>query len=376
MSDRRYRPRPAGLIAYALATLVMGCAPGYVLRAAYEEAKILWRREPIATVLARDDLDPASRRKLELVRAAREFARRVGLDVGGSFSSLSYVDARQTVWVVTAAPRTSLAPYTWWFPIVGSIPYKGFFDRGRADREAAALEARGYDTYVRSAAAFSTLGWFDDPVLRHWLKGDEVFLVDLVLHELYHRTFFLKGARASTFNESVANFVGHRGAIAFFAERSEDVALGRRAEERWEDELRFARFAGQLVERLEALYAGADEAAVLAARADVFAAARTELAALRLREPRVKDVATAPLNNAVVIQYRLYDTDLDLLEAVWRRAGGLRRALDFIERAAARRPDAPFSAVRAALAEETHAAPALGAGVPAPEETRALSPRP
>jgi len=347
--------------AVAVAGLVAGCSPAYVLRAAYGEAKILWRRVPIEDVLAQGDLDPASRRKLHLVLDARRFAAGVGLDVGGSFGGLSWVDAEDTVFVVTASKRTALAPYVWWFPIVGSLPYKGYFDRARAEAEAARLEDEGYDTLVRPAAAFSTLGWFDDPLLRHLLAADEVFLVDLVLHETYHRTFFLKGAQVSAFNESLATFVGHRGAIAFFAARAGDEDLTRRAEERWADQLVFAAFLRRLVDRLETLYGGDDDVdAVLAARARIFAAAREEARTLPFATARFTGFGTAPLNNAVVVHYRLYARELDLFERVWRHAGGLAPALAVIEDAARAAPEKPFDAVRRTVAAAPDAAAATG----------------
>lgn len=335
--------------ALALACLLAaGCSPGYVLRAGYEEAKILWRREPIERVLARGTLDADERRKIATVLAAREFARTLGFKVAGSFASLSYVDGASTLYVLTAAPRTALEAHTWWFPVVGRVPYKGFFDRARAEAEAAALAARGFDTSIRSAAAFSTLGWFDDPLLRHLLRHDEVFLVELVLHELYHNTFYAAGETA--FNESLATFVGHRGALAFFATRPEDAALARRAESAWVDTLRFAAFIQRLAGRLRAAYAAVpDEAAALAARTDVFAAARAEFTTLGLSAGAFSGFLAAPLDNAVVLHYLLYATGLDAFEAIYRDQGDLRRALGVIEGAARASRAEPLAAVRRVL---------------------------
>lgn len=341
----------------ALTCLLAGCSPLYVLRAACGEAKLLWRREPFATVLARNDLDPEWRRKIELVEAARVFATDLGLDVGGSFGSLSYVDAEDTVFVVTAAKQTALEPYVWWFPIVGRLPYKGFFDRERAEREARRIAAEGYDTLVRPAAAFSTLGWFDDPLLQHLLDSDDVFLVDLVLHETYHRTFFLEGAEASAFNESVASFVGHRGAVEFFAARSGSAALLQRAEARWADARRFGVFMRGLVARLEVLYAGTDTAGMLAARETVFAEARAEFDAIPFEGERYAGFAQRALDNAVVLHFRMYASELELFEQLWQSTGGLRPALDSIEAAARATPDAPLAGVRAALAHPVGATP-------------------
>jgi predicted aminopeptidase len=338
------------VVACVLAAALAGCSPSYVLRAGYEEAKILWRREPISAVLARPDLEPDVRRKLELVLDARRYAEAIGLEVGGSFTTLSYVDGPTTLYVLTATPRTSLEPHTWWFPIVGSVPYKGFFDRALAEAEAKHLVARGLDTSIRGAAAFSTLGWFDDPLLRHQLAGGEVALVNLVLHEVYHATFYAKGAQATAFNESLANFVGHRSAIDFFAARPADAALLAEARQAWEDERRFAGFVQGLAARLRTLYAEKDEAAAIAGRAALFAEAVAAFPTLAFHGRRFEKFDDVPLNNAVLLQSLLYTTDLDVFESIATRFGGVRPALDLIEAAARADPQDPFTAVHRAVA--------------------------
>ncbi|MDE0214154.1 MAG: aminopeptidase, partial [Deltaproteobacteria bacterium] len=211
-----------------LLLLLCGCSPGYYIRAAYEEGRILWRRTPITTVLAEDGVTPEVRRKLEMVLELRDYAATdLRLNVGGSYTSYSRVDRPVLLHVLSAVPKTSFEPYTWWFPFVGRMPYKGFFDGADAREEAGSLAAQGYDTHIRPAGAFSTLGWFDDPLLGRLLKLDRVSLADVVLHELLHNTLFVPGSVA--FNESLANFVGKRGAIEFFTRRFGPESPGARA---------------------------------------------------------------------------------------------------------------------------------------------------
>ena len=334
-----------------LAVLLGGCSPTYVIRAGYEEAKILWRREPITAVLARPDLEPEVRGKLELVLAARRYAEQLGLKVGGSFTTLSYVDGPTMLYVLTATPRTSLEPHTWWFPIVGSVPYKGFFDRALAEAEAKQLVERGLDASIRGAAAFSTLGWFDDPLLRHQLSADDAALVNLVLHETYHNTFYAKGAHATAFNESLATFVGHRAAIDFFAARPDDGDRVVQARLAWEDERLFATFVQGLGNRLRTLYAEQNEAAALAGREVLFTEALATFPSLAFHTKRFEKFDDIHLNNAVLLQSLLYTTDLDVFESLAARLGGVRPALDVIEAAARAEPDDPFGAVRRALAD-------------------------
>src|SRR4029077_5514198 len=192
----RWRPL-LGIIMLAVfvVSLISGCSPLYVMRAAYEEGKILWRREPIADYLGKPDLVPDTGEKLRLVLEVREYAKNVlKMNVGGSYATYSYVDRPDLAFIVTAAPRTELKPYTWWFLFVGRVPYKGYFSKEDAEQAAAELEAQGYDTNVRISARFGALGWFDDPLLSHLLRYDKVTLAEIIFHELLHSTFYVKGA--------------------------------------------------------------------------------------------------------------------------------------------------------------------------------------
>lgn len=335
-----------------LAFFFAACSPTYVLRAGYEEAKILWNRRPITEVLSRPDVDAPTREKLELVLRVRRFVEQeLDFKVGGSYSTITELAKPPVVYVVTAAPRTKLEPYTWWFPILGQVAYKGYFDRTDAQQEARRLEQQGYDTYIRPAMAFSTLGWFSDPLLPHLLRYNPETLTNIVIHELFHSTFYLKGQ--SAFNESLANFAGHRGAIAFFAEEfGQDAALTRQAQATWESELAIAQFVATGVERLNTLYgSSASEAEKLQQRGELFAQLQQEFRSLPGPVRQNTDFATVRLNNAVVLQYHIYLQDLALFERVYEQYGqDLHATLGQIT-AAAEDADDPFAAVRRSLVE-------------------------
>lgn len=342
---RRRRAARRAAAWMSLALVVGGCGAGYVARAGYEEARILWRRRPIAEVLAQPDLDPAMRAKLELVGAVRAYARDdLGLHVGGSYTSVATVDASQVVHVVTAAPRTRLQPLTWWFPIVGSVPYRGYFDEADATAFAADLEREGNDTMVRPAIAFSTLGWFDDPLLSTMLRDDESRLADTVIHELTHSTRYVPGQAA--FNESLAMFVGLCGAERFFAARGDSERAANVAA-RWADAQTFSTALAEVVARLRRAYATPiDEPA----RQALFAELQQAVAE---REWRTQEYAVfwrRPINNAVIVHDQLYADRLPLFAAALACHGGDLRATLAAILAGLDAHDDPYAAV-AALTE-------------------------
>ncbi len=340
------------LILLPFALLFSACSPFYVLRAAYEEGKILWRREPIAQFLEKADVNHDTQEKLKLVLAVRDYARDVlKLNVGGSYSSYSYVDRPDLTYILTAAPKTELRPYTWWFLIVGRVPYKGYFSREDANAAADALKAEGYDTNVRASAAFSTLGWFDDPLLSHLLRYDKVTLAEVVFHELFHNTLYVKGAGA--FNESVANFVGSRAAIDFFRERfGANSAEHQKAIQAWQEDLEFSDFIEKLGESLSELYGKEiplEEK--LRLREEIFERGKKEWGERVAGRPahRFRGFAKQPLNNAVMIHYLLYLKNLKLFEALYELQGrDLARVIDSMREAVAKGGE-PFDAVSALL---------------------------
>jgi predicted aminopeptidase len=318
----------AGVLAATV--LLLSAEARYLVRAGWEEAGILWRRRPIVELVADPTTHPATRAQLLLVLAARTFgAESLGLAAGETYTTFSRVDRDTLVLVLSAARRDTLASYTWSYPIVGRVPYKGFFDFARAQREARRLARAGLDTYLRPSAAFSTLGWFNDPLLSTVLGEDSVELAATVLHEITHNTLFVRGH--VDFNESLAQCVGYLGAAAFFAARGES-ALAERARARWRDELRLGRFYARLSDRLDAIYAAdAFPAAKVVAVADAYHLATDELAGAlgaQLETINGPRLAARPLNNAVLLAARVYRSRLDRFDAaVAARGGDVRRVV-------------------------------------------------
>ncbi len=305
----------------------------FLVRAAYEESRILLKRKSIEGLIADPTTSPTDRAQLELVLEARDFAARVlELDAGDTYTAYADVGRDTLLLVLSASPHDALVPYTWTYPIAGTVAYKGFFDPEAAQRAATRLEARGYDTYLRPAGAFSTLGWFNDPLLSTALSGDPVSLAATVIHEIAHNTLYVPGATA--FNESFASFVGYRGAEALFESRR-DSSNAAMAAGIWHDELKLSHFYAWLSDTLERLYGSAPDPEVLSRdKARIFAEARERLETSlgdSLEVYRGDLLARRPLNNASVVASRLYRTHLSRFESLWHANGrNLQRAVGTI----------------------------------------------
>jgi predicted aminopeptidase len=354
---RRRALRALGaLVILALAFLVVTPIGRYLLRAGWEEGKILQARQPIAELVAGGALPPGQRRKLELVLEARAYAQdSLGLDAKKSFTTFTQLRSDTLVLVLSGTYPDQLKQKTWWFPIVGSVPYKGYFDVGQARRAASDLRKDGFDVYLRPASAFSTLGWFNDPVVSTTLRSDSIDLVNTVIHELTHNTYYAPGG--ATFNESFANFVGARGSAAFFRAHGSPAAADE-ADARWSDDRQMARFWGALYKRVDSAFKAhpgdADRARRIAVRDTIYRAARDTL--IHVLGPRLRVIGPQALermriDNAAVMARRVYLTDVDLFDGIWLKDGrNLRRAVaDVIALAKADSLRKPFDALRRAL---------------------------
>ena len=339
-------------IAVALSALALISAPTacYLSRGAWEEAKILSRRQPISELVADPGTPEAARAKLKVVLAAREYARdSLKLRTKDSFTTYSRLDHDTLVLLVSAAYRDTLKPYTWWFPIVGRVPYKGYFDFEAARRAAKDLSAEGFDVYLRPSDAFSTLGFFNDPLLNTTLKGDSIGLANTVIHELTHNTFYASGQ--APFNESFAMFVGARGGAAFFRSRGQSAAAAKLDAE-WEDDKVLARFWSRVIKSLDSAYAqhASDKAARIAARDTVYLRTRTAL--ISEIAPRLKTISPryaerVPLDNASLLARRVYASDLDVFDLIYEREGrNLKRTIGRVIGLAKANPKAPFAGLR------------------------------
>ncbi|MFL5582771.1 MAG: aminopeptidase [Gemmatimonadaceae bacterium] len=329
-----------------------GC---YLSRAGWEEARILARRRDIGALVADTTAtDAATRQKLAVVLAARRFARdSLGLRVKESFTQFSQLDRDTLVLVLSAAYRDRLRLHTWWFPIVGSVPYKGWFDFEEAKRQARDFEQRGYDVHLRPASAFSTLGFFNDPLLSTTLDLDSLELANTVIHEVTHNTYYAPGQ--AVFNESFANFVGSRGAAEFYRSRGDEGAAAE-IDVRWEDEKLLGAFWTGLYHTLDSAFdarpgdGAAAKAARLAVRDSLYRDARTRLVrdlAPRLRTVSARALERVRIDNAALMARRIYLTELELFDEVWRREGrSTRRAVGRVIELAKAEPKDPYAALR------------------------------
>lgn len=315
-------------LAISLLLLLSACSPGFYMRAMYEETKILIGRDDIEDVIEDEDTTPEERDKLKLVLDARDFAISMGLAPGDSFTKYTHVDKNELLWVVAGSKKDSFSVYEWWFPFVGKAPYKGFFDQEDALAEARNLQQENFETFVRGSDAFSTLGWFNDPVLTTTLRNEPTSVANTVIHETLHATVWIPGN--VPFNESLANFVGLQGAAQFYeklvagaqSRRVIDAAQlqneAKQASHALNREMFVADVVDNLYRQLDSLYASnLSRERKLAIRGDVFAA---HTAPLRQSYPELKILKE--INNAEIMQFKFYLTGLRDFEELFLRYKG------------------------------------------------------
>jgi predicted aminopeptidase len=338
------------IITTGISAFIPGCGVGYVVRSAYFQAELLNSREPIDELRAQETFDAKELKALDRIKDVKAFGAEIGLKSTENYDTFA-ADWDKKIWNLSACKELTFEPKRWTFPVVGRIPYLGFFRREDADPWIQRLEAKGYETYIRTAGAYSTLGWFEDPVLPGMLKWNDYRLADTVLHELAHATVWIKGS--VKFNESFASFVGEVGAFQYLEERfGKDSKLLKVAQQNHEDVQKWRALLRELYADLDAVFK--DEAlgddAKRDAKAALFAslAERVDDAGFHKPERFQKAITRGTWNNARLVQYKTYNHNRDYFEALFEREGrDLLAFMRAVERHTKGQKD-PFKAIRLA----------------------------
>ncbi len=316
--------RPVRCALVALALFGSGCFEvRYLAKQGVGQWRLFRARRSVVDVLGDPNTDERTKRRLRLAMEARNFGVEVlGLRGGDNYTRYLPTGGKPVAYNLTAAPKDELRPLVWRFPIVGAVPYLGFFEEKDAHKMQLSLRDRGFDTYLRPVAGYSTLGLTSDPIYESMLDEGDARIVEVVLHEMLHGTMYLAGR--SSWNESLASFVGVHGAAQFFARRGGDEAGQRvlaEAKQRELDEARFYTFLEPLHLALEKLYAEPiSREEKLRRRAEVFDMARARFAEMY---PGRRGVFSDPrLNNAVFVSYGVYHQGAPEHERIYKRLRG------------------------------------------------------
>lgn len=303
----------------ALIALGGGCeAVSFYTQAAHGQFEMLAARRDFDAVAADPQTAPDLRTRLAEIADLRRFAvQTLYLPDDGAYTRYAALQRKAAVWTVVATPALSLAPYLHCFPIAGCVPYRGWFDGDAAEAEATRLRAAGDDVSLGAVPAYSSLGWFDDPVLDTFALWPLGRLAELICHELAHRKLYLAGD--ANFNEAWATAVGRLGAEAWLKARGRSVELTAwQAEGATQTELRGV--LGEARRELATLYAGSlPDADKLAGKQRILAAARTRYAAI-LASRGIR--AEAPeLNNARLALMATYEDAVPAFVALFHAVG-------------------------------------------------------
>lgn len=315
--------RPFALL--LMITVLSGCAsPLYYAQAISGQLEIFAKRRPVEEVLS-DPATPAqTKHQLKLAQRLRDFAsQELALPDNHSYRRYADLDRPFAVWDVFAAPEFSLEPKKWCFIVAGCVSYRGYFARDKAEQFAAKLKQKGYDVYVGGVPAYSTLGWFNDPLLNTFIQRTEADLAGLLFHELAHQKLYVSGD--SAFNESFATAIELEGVKRWFQQsgNANNAEAYRQKIQRREE---FTALVLKHRERLKEIYASdLSDAEKRAAKARVFEELRNDYAKLKAGwngYAAFDNWFAQDLNNAHVIAIGLYTQYVAAFQALLAQHGG------------------------------------------------------
>lgn len=291
----------------------------YLLSQAKGQLSVLSGTVPLAEFRRTGTLDAREAENLELVEKIRRYSVD-SLDYlpTDNFTSIYDQGHAPLLWVITACEPYAFKPYNWVFPLVGRVSYKGFFNRASAEKEYRHLAALGYDADLRSVSAWSTLGWFSDPLLSRMLSRSKAGLCNLLFHELFHATYYAPSS--VDLNENLANFIADKATLRFL---KQDTAELRSYRESQADELVFNSYMLRKKQYLEAFYQTIAQAPdPLALKLKALAQIADSVGLLPLKHParfsrRAADIAK--FKNAYFVDFQQYESMQDSLESIFNK---------------------------------------------------------
>jgi len=315
---------PIVFLILCCAFILSGCQISYYFKSAYNQIDLLNRRVPLEKALKDPHLSDEEKRKLLLADKAHQFAQEnMQLKTTNNYTSFVKLDRPYVTYVVSASPKWELKHHQWHFLFVGDMPYKGFFDEADAIEEEQSLKEKNLDTYRRGVSAYSTLGWFNDPLLSSMLTYSDQDLVNTVIHETVHATLYIKNS--ADFNERMAVFLGNKGAELFYEkEEGQDSKTKQQIELENEDDRLFSKFISREIKALEEWYKtqpGQTEGLRQDRLKQIQTHFTVELAPF-LKTKSHSQFAKIELNNARLMLYKTYLQDLSDFEALYKKVRG------------------------------------------------------
>ncbi|CAN5630621.1 aminopeptidase [soil metagenome] len=274
---------------------------------------IVFQAKPIEDILADASYPDSLKQKLRLIEEVKKFAiDSLGLTPTNNYSTLYDQHGKALLMNLTAAEKFQLKAFTWYFPLLGTVSYKGFFNFEKGKSEALKLKSEDYDVEYSPVSAWSTLGWFRDPVFSGMLRRNEGQLAELIIHEMTHATIYLKSS--VDFNENLASAVGETGAEKFLAFRfgTQSIQLETYRNEQ-EDYNRFAKHLLGGTQELDSLYKAIDNKAASEKeklKIEMIQKIVSELDTVSFHNPKYKtrfDKEELP-NNAYFLSFVRYDS--------------------------------------------------------------------
>lgn len=312
--------------------LMLGCQIDYILKSGYHQALLIKDQESIDDYLKSPEITPTQKKKLELVTQVKHFAENdLGLKKSSNYTTYVNLDRKFVSYIVQVAYPYELKYHLWKFPIVGSIPYKGYFVEADAKKEAEKFSKDGFDTFVRGVRAYSTLGWFKDPLLSSMMDYQEDDLANLIIHETTHTTLYIKSS--ADFNEQLATFIGNKGTELFYEKiEGKDSPTLKIIKSKNEDEDVFSQFITTEVQELDSWYKANISKITPEEKEKRLSHIQEKFKKLKFKTQQYEYFKNLKLNNAVLLGYKTYVNDLSKFEKLYLKSNNMKEFLNVIKK--------------------------------------------